>query len=125
MRTLSPAENLLYAAGGLLIVLGAALPIFVAQFAWALGVFTAGVALFVPMQLRQSYEGTNYVVRRLRRQQLLGAFFLCVTALLMLSRLMLWRPFRADEWKVTLAVAAIFELWSAFRIPAELEKEKR
>lgn len=117
--------NYIYSLGGLLLVVGAALPIFIDNFAYAFFCFAAGAVLFVPMQLRARYDGDNFVVRRLRRQQLLGAFFICITALLMLSHWLGWRPFHADEWKITLAIAAVFELWTAFRLPAELEKEEK
>lgn len=123
MRTLSPLENLLYAVGGLLVVAGAALPIVCGNMGWAFGIFASGTALFVTMQLRERYEGSNFVVRRLRRQQLAGATMLVATAVLMLMRWQQIAPFRADEWKIALAIAAVFEVYTAFRIPAELKKE--
>ena len=122
LRRLSPLQNLLYMAGGVLLVIGAALPIFVADFGTAFFVFAAGVSPFVWMQLLQGYDGKRLAVRRLRRQQLLGAFLLVVTAGLMFTRWQHIRPLSGDEWKVTLAIAAFLELYAAFRLPQELQK---
>jgi drug/metabolite transporter (DMT)-like permease len=56
-------------------------------------------------------------VRRLRRQQILGAVLLVFAGVLMFVT-------RHNEWVLCLTVAAILELYTAFRIPSELEKEK-
>lgn len=124
MKPLTPLQNLLYAIGGLLLVAGAVLPLVTAHMKWPFLVFAAGTALFTPMQVKDRYGGDNFVVKRLRRQQLAGAALLVVTALLMLTRWQQWPPFRADEWKISLAIAAVFEAYTAFRIPAERQKEE-
>ena len=56
------------------------------------------------------------IIRRLRRQQLLGAMLLVLTGVIML----LWKR---NEWIVCLTVAAVLELYTAFRIPQEEAKE--
>ena len=58
----------------------------------------------------------NIIIRRLRRQQLLGAMLLVLTGVIML----LWKR---NEWIVCLTVAAVLELYTAFRIPQEEAKE--
>jgi drug/metabolite transporter (DMT)-like permease len=63
------------------------------------------------------YEGKNLIVRRLRRQQILGAVLLVFAGVLMFVT-------KHNEWVLCLTVAAILELYTAFRIPSELEKEK-
>ena len=63
------------------------------------------------------YEGRNLIIIRLRRQQILGAMFLLLTALLMFL-------LDHNEWILSLTIAAILELYTAFRIPKEIEKEK-
>ena len=63
------------------------------------------------------YEGKNLIVRRLRRQQILGAVLLVFAGVLMFVP-------KHNEWVLCLTVAAILELYTAFRIPSELEKEK-
>ena len=34
-------------------------------------------------------------------------------------------PLKGGEWKVCLTIAVVFELYTAFRLPHELEKEAR
>lgn len=63
------------------------------------------------------YDGKNIVIRRLRRQQLMGAMLLVFTGVLML----LWHR---NEWIACLSIAAVLELYTAFRIPQEEQKEK-
>jgi drug/metabolite transporter (DMT)-like permease len=57
------------------------------------------------------------IVRRLRRQQILGAVLLVFAGVLMFVT-------KHNEWVLCLTIAAILELYTAFRIPSELEKEK-
>lgn len=125
MKHLNTLQTLIFQVGGLLMVAGAVMPIIPALSAWAVVTFTVGALAFGSMQLLQSYDGRNIVIRRLRRQQIIGAFLLMITACLMIMQ----RygvgpiPIRGDEWKVTLFVAAILELYTAFRLPQELEKD--
>lgn len=127
MKQLNTLQTLIFQIGGLLMVAGAIMPIIPAVSAWAVVTFTVGALAFGSMQLLQSYDGRSVVIRRLRRQQILAAFLLMITACLMIMK----RygvgpiPIRGDEWKVSLIVAAILEAYTAFRIPAEVEKEER
>ena len=79
--------------------------------------YTIGAILFAYVQVMDRYEGKNLIVRRLRRQQILGAVLLVFAGVLMFFT-------RHNEWILCLTVAAILELYTAFRIPSELEKEK-
>lgn len=88
-------------------------------------VFCAGALLFGTLQLVQRYEGRNVTVRRLRRQQMLGACLLMISACLLLVTAFRLLPLRGGEWKVVLAIAAVLELYTAFRLPTELEKEEK
>lgn len=110
----------LYYLGGLLLIIGAILPIFThtagAYF------FALGALLFGGLQLSDHYEGDNFVIRRLRRQQMLGALLLIVSAILMLTSLYHIPPFKGGEWKVTLFIAAVLELYVIFRIDHEEKK---
>jgi len=72
--------------------------------------------LFAYVQLVSDYKGKNIIIRRLRRQQLLGVMLLVLTGVIML----LWKR---NEWIVCLTVAAVLELYTAFRIPQEEAKE--
>ena len=54
---------------------------------WAPYVYLVGACLFAYVQLVSDYKGSNVVIRRLRRQQLLGAMLLVLTGVVMLLRL--------------------------------------
>lgn len=86
------------------------------KLAWAPYVYLVGACLFAYVQLVSVYKGKNIIIRRLRRQQLLGAMLLVLTGVIML----LWKR---NEWIVCLTVAAVLELYTAFRIPQEEAKE--
>ena len=91
---------------------------------YAFYLYTVGACAFAAMQLRAGYEGDNFVIRRLRGQQVIGALLLVCTAFFMAMRIFDFGFARGQEWMVCLAVACVLELYTAFRIPAELEKEK-
>ena len=111
----------LYRAGGLLVVIGAVLPLIAPAVApW---VFGLGALFFSPIQMTDRYEGGNIIIRRLRRQQVLGALMLLVPAALMFTSYYTRPPFRGSEWKVTLLIAAVLELYAVFRISHE-EKQQ-
>ena len=101
--------------GAVLLLIGAMLQIT----RWELSpvVYTIGAVLFAYVQVMSRYEGKNLIIRRLRRQQILAAVLLVFTGVLMFVT-------RHNEWVLCLTIAAILELYTAFRIPSELEKEK-
>ena len=80
-------------------------------------IYTIGAVLFAYAQVMCRYEGKNLIIRRLRRQQILGAVLLVFAGVLMFVT-------KHNEWVLCLTIAAILELYTAFRIPSELEKEK-
>jgi hypothetical protein len=81
-------------------------------------IYMVGAVMFSYVQVvHDRYEGSSFVLKRLRRQQILGAVVLMLTGVLMVT-------LRHNEWIVSLTVAAVLELYTAFRIPQELEKEK-
>lgn len=109
--------------GGILLIVGAAM--YMLRPLAAFIIFALGVVAFGSMQALQTYDGPNFIVRRLRRQQLLGALALVLCACCMCMQTF-HRGFAIrNEWVVCLAIGAILELWTAFRIPHELEKEKK
>lgn len=114
-------KKFLFRLGGILLPLGAVMPLFAPEVASF--VFTAGALLFCPLQINDAYEGSNLVIRRLRRQQVLGAMLLLVTAGLMLTQHFGIPPFRSSEWKVTLLIATVLEVYTIFRIDNEQKKE--
>ncbi|EHG24290.1 hypothetical protein HMPREF9332_00491 [Alloprevotella rava F0323] len=114
----------LFQLGGILLLIGAILPIFLSQekFIYAAIVYTVGAIPFAIVQFCQHYKGQDIVIRRLRRQQVSGAILLLVTAALMFTEYFHLRPLTGDLWKLSLCIAAIFEVYSAFRL-ASLNKE--
>lgn len=106
-------------------LVGALLPMVPSLSDFAPYVFCAGALLFGTLQLVQRCEGRNVTVRRLRRQQMLGACLLMISACLLLVTAFRLLPLRGGEWKVALAIATVLELYTAFRLPAELGKEEK
>jgi len=102
--------------GAVLLLVGAMLQIT----RWELSpyIYTVCSILFAYAQVMSGYEGKNLIVRRLRRQQILGATLLVFAGVLMFVT-------RNNEWILCLSIAAVLELYTAFRIPSELEKEKK
>ena len=81
--------------------------------------YTLGAVMFGYVQVMGNrYDGRNFIIKRLRRQQIFGAVALVFTGVLMFTM-------KRNEWIVCLSIAAVLELYTAFRIPQELEKEKR
>ena len=101
--------------GAVALLLGAALQI--TQLAWAPYLYLIGAIMFAYVQVMSGYEGKNIIIRRLRRQQIIGATLLVVAGVMMI----LWKR---NEWVVCLTIAAVLEMYTAFRIPQEERKEQ-
>ena len=100
---------------------------------WAAYAFVPGALLFAAMQMRQTYEGQNFTVRRLRRMLLLSDALFLLAGLLMLANQsnflglsqLLYIKYVHNNWIVVLLVAAILQLYASHRIANELEKEAK
>ena len=101
--------------GAVLTLVGAALQI--TRWEFSPYIYIVGTVLFAYTQVMDGYDGKNLIVRRLRRQQILGAVLLVFAGVLMFVT-------HNNEWILCLTVAAILELYTAYRIPSELQKEK-
>lgn len=112
---MSKIYQIVQGVGAVLLLVGAMFQIT----RWELSpiLYTIGAVMFAYVQIMSRYEGKNLIVRRLRRQQILGAVLLVFAGVLMFVT-------KHNEWVLCLTVAAILELYTAFRIPSELEKEK-
>ena len=103
--------------GAILILAGAILQFNKLSFAPFL--LLIGAVMFAYVQVvHNRYEGANFIIKRLRRQQILGALLLIATGFMMIF-------LNNNEWILCLTISAVFELYTAFRIPAEIEKEKK
>lgn len=108
-------QQAIYILGGILLVAGAAL--YITRWAWVPYMYITGSFMFAAMQMLDRYTGKNLVLRRLRRQQLLGAIALMLAGVLMLAC-------KHNEWILCMLVGCLVELYTAFRIPQEYEKEE-
>lgn len=131
MRQLSKTETLLLLLGGALMVIGSGASLFLRL--WAPYIFTPGALLFAAMQMRQTYEGTNFTIRRLRRIMLISDVLFLIAALMMFANqanflgmdFLLYIKYVHNNWIVILLVAAILQLYTSHRIANELEKERK
>ncbi|MBQ9656327.1 MAG: hypothetical protein IJV38_09965 [Prevotella sp.] len=131
MEQLSKWETLLMLLGGLLMVAGSGASLFLQS--WAPYLFAPGAVLFAAVQMRQRYNGRNFVIRRLRRMVLVSDVLFLVAALLMLAGqsnflgldYLSYIKYVHNNWIVVLLVAAILQLYTSHRIANELEKEAK
>ena len=140
MKQLTRLQSLIFLAGGLLMVVGAGLFVF-SNKQLASWIFLVGAIAFVSMQMQQQYEGTNFVIRRLRRIMTLADICFILAPLLMVENAYNFLlPLFVDhlqnglndyiiyimgKWVVMLLIAAILEVYTTHRISSELEKEKQ
>lgn len=103
-----------YILGGILLVAGAAL--YITRWAWAPYLYLSGSFMFGAMQMADRYTGKNWILKRLRRQQIFGAIMLMLTGVAMLVC-------KHNEWILCLLVGCLLELYTSFRIPQEYAKE--
>lgn len=131
MKRLNKLQSMVFAAGAVLMVVGAAASLL--RWDAAPWLFAAGAVAFTSMQMLQSYEGRDFTVRRLRRIMLFSDFLLLLTAMLMfVSRWpqlggldwLTYVNYVHNNWVVTLLIASILQLYTAYRIDSELSKEK-
>ena len=120
MNELNNTENAIFRIGAVLMVLGAGLSLFAGW--WAVALFTLGVVMFAAMQLRAGYDGKNFVVQRLRRQQLFGAAVLVLSAVAMIAQQSGYHLLRHNEWVVLLLIGAVIQFYTAIRIPNALRE---
>ena len=91
--------------------------------------------MFTLMQSMQTYEGSNFVIRRLKRIQAVANIFFMLAGILMVdTAYMFFRPlfnssiayidFLYNKWVVLLLIAAFLEIYSMHRIDSEMKKDK-
>lgn len=134
MKKLNTWQNLVFQVGGLLVLVGACLPLFGLEDEGSF-ILLVGALAFGSMQCLAGYGGRDSIVRRLRRQQIFGALLLIVAGVLAvihtinvgalhtglsLPHTKIISHIGSGEWKICLAIAAVLEIYTAFRIPAAL-----
>ena len=131
MKKLNNVQVAVFLLGALLMVIGAG----TSMLAWGSApyVFSVGALCFAFMQMLQRYEGSNFVICRLRRIQLVSDVLFLVSGLLMIANkgnflglsYMTYIEYVYNKWVITLLVAAILQLYSTHRLGHELEKEAK
>lgn len=124
MKRLSKIQLWIYNCGGVLLLIGAMLPMIGDLSLVVPCIYSVGTLMFVSMQYLQMYNGKNITLVRLRRQQILGCVMLLITGGLMFFSYFNFGPLRNGEWMISLSIGALLEVYTAFRIPMEMEKEK-
>ena len=123
MNKLKDWQVMMMSAGMIFVLIGVGCYFFHQWAAYV--VYGVGVLMFVPMQLMQRYEGSNFILRRLRRMQIISdVLFLATGMLMFLNGKFILNMYIRNEWILALTVATILQLYTAFRIPAELDKDK-
>lgn len=107
--------DILYKLGGVALLVGAALKIVYPVYASY--IYILGAILFATMQFIGRERGGNHALRRLVFQQQLGGIAFIAAGILMFTH-------TRNEWVVVLFIGALFELYTAFRIPQEIEKNR-
>ena len=117
--------------GGVLLLFGAA--VYITGWSYAPYFYLIGSIMFACGQFADRYEGEDKIMKRLRLQQIVGACFLLLAAVLMFSdgihsrlltnvgmapglRSFLLDLTRKNNWIVALSIGAVFELYSSFRM---------
>ena len=116
MKQVSKLDNVISLLGSVLLFIGLILQF--VKYEFSPYIYLVGAVAVAWIQLKYGYEGKNIVIRRLRKQQLIGAMLLIMTGVLMI----VWHR---NEWVICLTISAVLQLYTAFRIPQEEEKEKR
>ena len=126
MKQLNKIENIILLLGAVMMVVGSGANLFMQG--WAPYVFAMGVIAFVLMQLKQRYEGTDSVVRRLRRMVIMSDMLLLLSAVLMFANMgnifgfdaITYIKYIHNNWVIVLLVAAMLQLYTSHRISKEL-----
>lgn len=131
MKQLNKVENIIFLMGAVMIVVGSIANVMIQP--WAPYIFAMGTVAFVLMQLKQSYEGNNVVIRRLRRMVVASDLFFVITAVLMFANInnlfgldrLSYLQYVRNNWVVTLLIAALLQLYSNHRLGKELSEEQK
>lgn len=125
MKELNSLQNLVFRTGAVAFVAGLGLHLFM-PFA-GMVIYVLGMLAFVSMQFLARYEGNDLVLMRLRRQQLVSDVFFVLSGVIMMMQELKMGPMelRRNQWTVVLVAGCVLQLYTAFRIPSELEKQHR
>lgn len=125
MKELNSVQNLIFRIGAVAFVVGLGLHLFMPFVGMV--IYVVGLAAFVSMQFLTRYEGNDLVIARLRRQQLISDVFFVLSGVVMMMQEFKYGPMelRRNQWTIFLVAGCVLQLYTAFRIPSELEKQQR
>lgn len=107
--------TLLFPVGAVLALSGAA--VHITGWPYSPYVYTVGALLVVIARIAAPVTVHSPALRRLRGQQVIASLLLLAAGVLMFLT-------RGNDWIVCLTIAAVFELYTAFRIPQEEKKAR-
>ena len=108
--------KILYIAGAVLLLFGAVSRLFLPDvYSY---IYTTGAVIFATAQFLLRPKNCSITLRRLVIQQQIAGILFIVAGVLMFTH-------TRNEWMVVLTCGALTELYTAFRIPQEQEKEAR
>ena len=108
--------NSLFMIGAIMAIVGAIL--YITDWKdYAPYIYTVGAGFVALAQINTPLQAQSKILKRLRIQQIFGALALVLTGAFMFFT-------HHNEWIACLTIAAILELYTAFRIPQEEEREK-
>jgi hypothetical protein len=110
MKQIIPA---LLFVGAVLVLVGAA--VYITGWIYAPYIYTVGACMVALAQISSPSPVKTFAVKRLWRQQIIGALLLIVAGAFMLTT-------HGNEWIVCMTIAALIELYTAIRIPQEEKK---
>lgn len=106
--------NVIYCIGAVLMLVGAVSRMFLPEY-YAY-IYAVGAVLFSVTQFLLRVRSKRVAVRRLVRQQQLAGLLFIAAGILMFTH-------THNEWMAVLTCGAMIELYTAFRIPREMEKQ--
>ncbi len=136
MQRLSPLQTAIMLIGGILMVAGTGCYVFLFQQPIACWVALVGALAFSLVQMCQRYDGSDFVIRRLRRIMIFADVLFVVAGLMMVESCYgFLRPMFSDQhtyftwiynkWIIALLVAALLEIYTTHRIDHELRKKQQ
>lgn len=109
------AIRFLYYIAAIAVIIGAASRLFLPELYSY--IYTTAVVVFAITQFILRPRHNSATVRRLVTQQQIGALLLVGAGVLMFTH-------HNNEWMAIMLCGALIELYTAYRLPAEIEKQK-
>ncbi len=134
MKQLTNIQSGLFLFGGVLMVIGAGSYAFMWHQEVVGFIYLIGACLFGGIQLMQSYEGRNMVIKRLKRIMSLADLLFIFSGMIMIDNAFgvtqsffgnyaTYLEVVYNKWVLLLLIAALLEIYTMHRLSSELSKE--